>query len=69
MCIRDRDRMFGTFEPEIEPVKYGLVNNVNTYNPTKITFMGWQNIYRNIRNASNINEVLYFLFGPPKTKN
>ena len=63
------DRMFGTFEPEKEPVKYGLVNNVNTYNPTKITFMGWQDIYRNIRNASNINEVLYFLFGPPRTKN
>ena len=63
------DRMFGTFEPEIEPVKYGFVNNVNTYNPTKITFMGWQDIYRNIRNASNVNEVLYFLFGPPKTKN
>ena len=63
------DRMFGTFEPEKEPVKYGLVRNVNTFNPTKITFMGWNQIYKNIKNASSLNQALYFLFGPPKTKN
>ena len=63
------DRIFGTFEPEKEPVKYGLVRNVNTFNPTKITFMGWHQIYKNIRNASSLNQALYFLFGPPKTKN
>ena len=63
------DRIFGTFEPETEPVKYGLVRNVNTFNPTKITFMGWHQIYKNIKNASSLNQALYFLFGPPKTKN
>ena len=63
------DRIFGTFEPEKEPVKYGLVKNVNTFNPTKITFMGWHQIYKNIKNASSLNQALYFLFGPPKTKN
>ena len=63
------DRIFGTFEPEIEPVKFGLVKNVNTFNPTKITFMGWQEIFNNIKNSSNMSEVIYFLFGPPKTKN
>ena len=63
------DRIFGTFEPEKEPVKYGLVSNVNTFNPTKITFMGWHQIYKNIKNASSLNQALYFLFGPPKTKN
>ena len=63
------DRIFGTFEPEKEPVKYGLVRNVNTFNPTKITFMGWHQIYKNIKNASSLSQALYFLFGPPKTKN
>ena len=63
------DRMFGTFEPENEPVKFGLVRNVNTFNPTKITFMGWTDIFKSIKNASNFNEVIYYLFGPPKTKN
>jgi sterol desaturase/sphingolipid hydroxylase (fatty acid hydroxylase superfamily) len=63
------DRMFGTYEPEQEKVKFGLVNNVNTYNPTKITFMGWQEIFKNIKEAKNINEALYSFFGPPPTKN
>ena len=63
------DRIFGTFEPEKDQVKYGLVNNVNTYNPTKITIMGWQEIFKNIKNAPSVSEALYFLFGPPKTKN
>ena len=63
------DRMFGTFEPEEESVKYGLVKNVNTYNPTKITFMGWQEIFKNIKKSNSFNEALYFVFGPPKTRN
>ena len=45
------DRIFGTFEPEDEPVKFGLVRNVNTFNPTKITFMGWTDIFKSIKNG------------------
>jgi hypothetical protein len=41
--------MFGTFEPEIEPVKFGLVKNVDTFNPIKITFMGWRSIMTDIK--------------------
>jgi sterol desaturase/sphingolipid hydroxylase (fatty acid hydroxylase superfamily) len=62
------DRMFGTFEAEGEKVRYGLVKNVNTYNPSKITFMGWQEIFRNIKRASSLNQATYYLFGPPKTR-
>ena len=62
------DRMFGTFEPEKESVKYGLVNNVKTFNPIQITFMEWSNILKDIKNSNNIKESLYLFFGPPKTK-
>ena len=62
------DRMFGTFEPEKESVKYGLVKNVKTFNPIKITFMEWSNIFKDIKNSNNIKESLYLFFGPPKTK-
>lgn len=61
------DRFFGTFEPENEPVKYGLVKNVNTFNPIKITFMGWQEIYQDIKNSKSSKEALGHFFGPPKT--
>jgi len=63
------DRMFGTFEPEKAKVKYGLVNNVNTFNPVKITFMGWQSMMSDFKKAKNYKEVFSTIFGPPNTRN
>ena len=62
------DRMFGTFELEKERVKYGLVKNVNTFNPIKITLMEWNSILKDLNKASNIKESFNIFFGPPKTK-
>jgi sterol desaturase/sphingolipid hydroxylase (fatty acid hydroxylase superfamily) len=61
------DRMFGTFEPEKEKVKFGLVNNVNTFNPTKITFMAWSSMIEDIKNKQSLSEALRIIFGPPNT--
>ena len=61
------DRMFGTFEPEEEPVRFGLVNNVNTYNPTKITFMAWASMIDDIKNKNNFGEMLNTFIEPPST--
>ena len=61
------DKMFGTFEPEIETVKFGLVKNVDTFNPIKITFMGWRSIMTDIKNAKNLRDAMYLFFGPPTT--
>lgn len=35
------DRMFGTFEPEVEKPTYGLVKNIETYNPIRVAFHEW----------------------------
>jgi hypothetical protein len=59
------DRFFGTFEPEKETVKYGLVNNVDTFNPIKITIMGWTSILRDMKNSQTFRQALYLFFGPP----
>jgi sterol desaturase/sphingolipid hydroxylase (fatty acid hydroxylase superfamily) len=62
------DRMFGTFEPEEEPVKFGLVNNVNTYNPAKITFMAWSSMIDDIKKKKNLSEMLSTIMEPPNTQ-
>ncbi len=62
------DKMFGTFEPEQKAVKFGLVNNVNTFNPVKITFMGWNSIIKDVTKAKTLKEALSLTFGPPNTK-
>ena len=61
------DRMFGTFEPEREQVQYGLVNNVNTFNPVKITFMAWTSIWQDINQSNTAGQTLRAFFGPPNT--
>ena len=33
------DKFFGTFEPEVEKPVYGLVKNIETYNPIKVAFI------------------------------
>jgi len=62
------DKMFGTFEPERNPVTFGLVNNVNTFNPLKITFMGWIAIFKDMKKSDSYRDSLRILFGPPNTK-
>jgi hypothetical protein len=60
--------MFGTFAPEEEPVKFGLVNNVKTYNPAKITFMAWSSMIDDIKQKKNFSEMLSTIIEPPSTQ-
>lgn len=62
------DRLFGTFEAEKESVSFGLVKNVNTFNPMKITFMIWSDMYHEIKNSKNFSHALRLFFGPPQTQ-
>ena len=61
------DRMFGTFEPEEEAVKFGLVNNVNTFNPVKVTFMAWMSMIKDLKQKNSFFEAIKVIFGPPVT--
>ena len=61
------DRMFGTFEPEQEEVEFGLVNNVNTFNPVKVTFMAWVSMINELKQKNSLSEVIKVIFGPPVT--
>lgn len=63
------DRMFGTFEPEVEKPIYGLTKNINTYNPLKVAFAEWYHLLKDFFGAktSLANKVKY-LFKPPGWK-
>ncbi|MEZ5118103.1 MAG: sterol desaturase family protein [Candidatus Nanopelagicales bacterium] len=45
------DRMFGTFEPEREPVVYGLTKNISSYNPVYVAWHEFAAIARDVRHA------------------
>jgi sterol desaturase/sphingolipid hydroxylase (fatty acid hydroxylase superfamily) len=64
------DRMFGTFSPELdeEPVRYGIVHNLDTFNPFRIAFHEWIGIARDVADAKSLREVFGVVFGPPGWK-
>ena len=62
------DRLFGTFAEEIEPVRFGIRENVKTFNPIKITFMFWQQMVSDFKKSKNQKERLLSFFGKPEWK-
>ena len=62
------DRLFATFEPEIAPVRYGLINNIHTYNPLKIAFTEWYKLLRDTVNAGSIERLRQVWTKPPGWK-
>jgi len=59
------DKMFGTFEPEVESVDYGLTKNIHTYNPVRIAFHEWGSMLRDAWNAKTWRGRLGYLVMPP----
>jgi sterol desaturase/sphingolipid hydroxylase (fatty acid hydroxylase superfamily) len=45
------DRLFGTFEPEGERVRYGLTKNLSTFNPVRVAFHEYAALGRDVRAA------------------
>ena len=60
-----RDRMFGTFEPEVALVRYGLLTNINTYNPLRIAFAEWVRLFKDSFKTRSIRQLGQLWFRPP----
>jgi sterol desaturase/sphingolipid hydroxylase (fatty acid hydroxylase superfamily) len=59
------DRLFGTFEPEEEPVRYGLTKNINTFNAGRIVGHEYGAILRDVARSTSWRERLsYVVRGP-----
>lgn len=61
------DRMFGTFQPELdeEPCRYGIIRNLGTYNPLRIAIHEWWGIVKDVRSAKSFKHALAYIFAPP----
>lgn len=60
------DKLFNTFEPEVEQPKYGLVKDIETYNPIKIAFAEWYQMFADFLTSKTgiINKLKYFTKPP-----
>ena len=59
------DRLFGTFEREDEPVRYGLTKNIGTYNPLKIATHEHVDILTDVAASTTWKDRLQFVFRGP----
>ncbi len=68
MCLIIWDKMFGTFQAELEtdPVIYGLTKPVkNQGNPINIIFHEWKSIGRDFKKNVPLSVKIKYLFMPP----
>jgi sterol desaturase/sphingolipid hydroxylase (fatty acid hydroxylase superfamily) len=59
------DRLFGTFEPERAPVRYGLTKNLETFHPFRVAFHEGVAMARQARRARSLRHALGYLFAAP----
>jgi sterol desaturase/sphingolipid hydroxylase (fatty acid hydroxylase superfamily) len=59
------DRLFGTFEPEREPARFGLTHDLASHHPVRIAFHEWVAIARDVRRAPSPRAALGFVLRPP----
>jgi len=59
------DRMFGTFEEEKEPVKYGLTSNIDSNNPVTVVFHEWENLVADVKKNITFRDKLKYIFYRP----
>ena len=59
------DRMFGTFQVEEEHPTYGLTKNISTFNPVKIAFHEWGDMFKDVVKPGSLRQKWMYVFGPP----
>jgi sterol desaturase/sphingolipid hydroxylase (fatty acid hydroxylase superfamily) len=62
------DRLFGSFEPEGERVRYGLTKNIRTFNPVQVAFHEYTALWHDVRSAPTWRERAGHLWHGPGWK-
>jgi sterol desaturase/sphingolipid hydroxylase (fatty acid hydroxylase superfamily) len=59
------DRLFGSFEPERAPARYGLTKQIETFDPFRVAFHEWAAMARQAWRARSLRDALGHLFAAP----
>jgi sterol desaturase/sphingolipid hydroxylase (fatty acid hydroxylase superfamily) len=59
------DRMFGTFQAEVDEPDYGITTPVNSYNPIYLNFHEWMDIFRDMKNSHSLKQALVMMLIRP----
>jgi sterol desaturase/sphingolipid hydroxylase (fatty acid hydroxylase superfamily) len=59
------DRLFGSFTPETEEPRYGIIKPLESYNPLWINLHGWAEMFAAIRTRQGIAAKIRCIFSSP----
>ncbi len=60
------DKLFGSFEPEHEPVRYGISKPIKSFNPWTVTFIEWRNMFVDgFSSSKSLRQKVRVFFSPP----
>jgi len=59
------DRMFGTFEPEVERPRYGITKQLSTFNPFRVGFHEWYVMGHDVRHATRFRDKVGYVLRNP----
>ncbi len=59
------DRIFGTFEPEVEKPNYGITEPVGSFNPVKLVFHEFVDMIRDVKKSKSLKEAWLMVFASP----
>ena len=59
------DKLFGTFEPEVEPPIYGISKNIESFNLIVVAFHEYKDIYKDVRGAKSPSEAFQYVVRGP----
>jgi sterol desaturase/sphingolipid hydroxylase (fatty acid hydroxylase superfamily) len=59
------DKLFGSFEPELRRIKYGLTKNITTYNPLRVGYHEFAAIVADVRRRGSVRDRLGYVFRHP----
>lgn len=68
MCLIIWDRLFGTFQKELDtvPIKFGLTKPLlKHYHPIQIIIHEWQQMFRDVKGKTSWKNKLKYIFMPP----
>jgi sterol desaturase/sphingolipid hydroxylase (fatty acid hydroxylase superfamily) len=59
------DRLFGSFEPEGERVRYGLTTDIGSFRPLRVAFGEYATLWHDVRRAHGARTKLALIFRSP----
>ncbi|MGC9492928.1 sterol desaturase family protein [Vibrio genomosp. F10] len=60
------DKLFGSFEPERDPVRYGISKPIKSFNPWTVTFTEWRNMFADgFSSSKTLRQKMKVFYSPP----